>query len=594
MTPTPKLVSTTNEASEDGEPAAPFGDDDEIHPSPALAEDLEGGEEVMEEGVLQRRVSTRVRGQPKKYWVAVPHLEGLAAFEPDPSTLREALAREDKMEWQRAMDKEMESLRKNKTWDLTELPKGRKAISCKWVLRIKRDAKGSVVKYKARLCVRGFTQKYGIDYTETFASVAKMPSLRVVLALAAYNDWELHHMDVTTAFLNADLEEEIYMQQPEGYVEAGKEHLVCKLNKSLYGLKQAPRAWYFKLHAELVRLGFTRLEADHSLYLWLDGEELVLLVVHVDDIVVASNSLEALQEFKEAIMHTFEMTDLGDLSYYLGIKVERDRGSKVIRMSQAHYVMEVLERFGMTECKPTTTPMDTKTRLLPHDGVASAEEVKEYQRVVGSLMYAMVATRPDLGYAVGALCRYMSNPSPSHWCAAKRVLRYLAGTIHHALTYGRGNMELVGYTDADFAAPPTRHSTSGYLFILNGGAVSWASKRQKSVATSTTEAEYMALALGTKEAIWLRRLLGELGMVSYSPTLLLVDNQSCIKLAKNPENHQLTKHIDTQYHFIREEVERQIVRVEFCPTKAMAADFLTKPVARDQHMACSRMSGLPM
>lgn len=247
----------------------------------------------------------------------------------------------------------------------------------------------------------------------------------------------------------------------------------------------------------------------------------------------------------------------------------------------------------MSGCKPVGTPLDTKTRLMPYDGAASLGEIREYQRVVGSLMYAMVATRPDIGFAVGALSRYLANPGPEHWTAAKRVLRYLAGTANKALTFGGGSLELVGYTDADFAPPPTRQSTSGYLFILNGGAVGWASKRQKSVATSTTEAEYMALALGTKEAIWLRRLLGELGVVTRGPTPILVDNQSCIRLAKNPENHQLTKHIDTQFHFIRQEVEKRTVEVEFCPTKSMAADFLTKAVNMEQHKMCTQASGLP-
>lgn len=524
--------------------------------------------------------------------MAVPHLKGLATFVAEPSTYHEALESPDRKHWLEAMEAELESLRKNNTWVLVELPKGRKAISNKWVLRIKRDAAGNILKYKARLCVRGFTQQRGIDYKETFASVAKMASLRVLLALAAFGNWELHHMDVKTAFLNAKLDEEIFMVQPDGAVEAGKEHLVCKLNKALYGLKQAPRAWYFRLHVELLHMGFKRLDADHSLYMWMEDGDILALVIHVDDIVIASNSMEVLKEFKDAMAQTFEMTDLGELSFYLGIKIERDRSKGVIRMSQAHYVAEVLERFGMSECKSVGTPLDTKTRLLPYDGVATPGEVREYQRVVGSLMYAMVATRPDLGYAVGALSRHLANPGPEHWTAAKRVLRYLAGTPTMSLSFGDGTLDLVGYTDADFAPPPTRQSTSGYLFILNGGAISWASKRQKSVATSTTEAEYMALSLGVKEAIWLRRLLGELGFPRDGPVPILVDNQSCIKLAKNPENHQLTKHIDTQYHFIRQEVEKEVVSVEFCSTKRMAADFLTKSVNMDQHNMCSQAAGL--
>jgi hypothetical protein len=382
------------------------------------------------------------------------------------------------------------------------------------------------------------------------------------------------------------------MEQPEGYEEAGKEGMVCKLNKALYGLKQAPRAWYFKLHVELIKMNFQRLEADHSLYMWGEGEEMILLVIHVDDIVIASNDLHAIREFKEAMSQTFDMSDLGELSYYLGIKITRDRAHKSVEMSQTHYIKEVLQRFGMEDCKPVGTPLDVKTRLGPFDGEATAQERRDYQRVVGSLMYIMVGTRPDIAYAVGALSRYLSNPGPEHWTAAKRVLRYLGGTMEKGMKFGGGDSTLVGFTDADFAPPPTRHSTSGYVFLLNGGAVSWASKRQKSVATSTTEAEYMALALGIKEAIWLRRLLGEIGMPQGGATPVFVDNQSCIKLAKNPENHQLTKHIDTQYHFTRQEVERGTIHLEFCPTKGMVADFLTKPVNKEQHVRCAEASGV--
>jgi hypothetical protein len=554
--------------------------------SPQLAEEL-----VDEDAVPMRR-SGRSRRPPSEWWVVDPRTRGLATFAPDPATYSEALGSPDAEQWEQAIAAELESLRKNNTWVLAELPHGRKPVTCKWVLRIKRNPDGTVAKYKARLCARGFTQTKGIDYQETFAPVAKFPSFRVVFALAAALDWELHHMDVKTAFLNGELEEEIYMEQPEGAVEPGKEHLYCKLIKSLYGLKQSPRAWNQKLHQRLREMQFNRLEKDHSLYVWSEDEELVILATHVDDLIIASNSKTALAEFKEAMVQTFEMSDLGPVSFYLGMQVERDRARRELKLSQAHYVAEVLERFGMTECKPISTPMEVKTKLQKHEGQAGLEEVREYQRLVGSLMYLMVGTRPDIAFTVGALSRHLSNPGPEHWVVAKRVLRYLKGTANLCLTYSGGLEELVGYTDADWASDLDRYSTSGYLFILGGGAVSWASKRQKSIALSSTEAEYMALALGAKEAVWLRQLLEELQFPPTGPTLINVDNQSCIKLTKNPELHQQTKHIDIRYHFTRQHVEEGTIKVEFCPTKQMAADFLTKSVCQAVHQNCASVAGL--
>jgi hypothetical protein len=289
----------------------------------------------------------------------------------------------------------------------------------------------------------------------------------------------------------------------------------------------------------------------------------------------------------------FEMADLGEVSFYLGMKVERDRASRTLKLSQEHYTKDILERFGMADAKPVSTPMEVKTKLLKWEKEVAPADRHEYQRLVGSLMYLMLGTRPDIAFAVGALSRHMANPGPQHWTAAKRVLRYLVGTVNLGLKFKGGLQELVGFTDADWASDPVdRYSTSGYVFILGGAAVSWTSKRQKSIATSSTEAEYMALALGTKEAIWLRRLLHELLHPAAGPTLINVDNQSCIKLAKNPELHQLTKHIDIQYHFTRKEVEAGTIKLEYCPTKKMAADFLTKSVPLEQQKTCAGVCGV--
>lgn len=548
------------------------------------------------------RRSAREHRNTGEWWkVGAAQVEhACVAQELDPDTVEEALASEDAPKWQEALDEEFKSLQKNKTWSLMALPAGSHAIGCKWVLKKKYNADGSIARHKARLVAKGFSQTHGIDYNETFAPVAKFTSIRTLLAIAAHEDMEVHQMDVKTAFLNGDIQEDIYMVQPEGFAEPGKERLVCQLKKALYGLKQAPRAWYERINNFLLGVGFNRLDSDYSVYVLRQGDAKTMIAIHVDDLIMISSSVEQLQSVKGMLCQEFEMTDMGPIAYCLGIQIKRDRKNRSISLSQSKYVEDVLKRYGMEQCYPIGTPQDASVTLSKSGASQTEEEVEymqkvPYQQAVGSLMYAMVGTRPDLAVAVGDVCQFMSNPGVAHWNAVNRIFRYLKGTIDTSLTYCGGSLKLMGYSDANWGGDKdTRRSTTGYMFKLGGGAVSWNSKRQPTVALSTTEAEYMALTQCTKEAVWLKRLLCDLHYHQVGPIEILEDNQGCMALAKNPVSHARTKHIDIQHHFIREKVQSGEVELRYCRSAQMPADLLTKALTKEAHFKFMDMMGLKL
>ena len=519
----------------------------------------------------------------------------------EPQTLREALTRADSSQWEQAAQLEYESIIKNDTWTLVDLPPGRRAIGCKWVFKVKYDALGNIERYKARLVAKGYSQTEGIDFNETFAPVAKFNSIRVLLALAAQQDFEVHQMDVKTAFLNGDLEEEIYMQQPEGFISIGQEGKVCKLKRSLYGLKQAGRSWYHKIDTCFSELGLQRTHADNCVYQLRKDGTIIIVAIYVDDLLILANDVTALNNLKLELGKRFDMKDLGEVHFCLGIQVTRNRQERTIRISQAKYIEDVLKRFNMQDSKPIGTPLDASVKLTKDMSPASAQEEEEmknvpYQSAIGSIMYAMLGTRPDISYAVGVVSQFSSAPGRSHWNAVKRILRYLKGTVNYALEYKGTDSTLIGYSDADWGGNlDDRRSTTGYVFSIAGGAVSWSSKKQPTVALSTTEAEYMALTQATKEGIWIRRLLEEIGIGSdllSGPTIIRTDNQGSIALAKNPIYHARTKHIDIRYHFIREKVEDGEVELSFCRTDDMTADVLTKGLSKEKHWRFSEGMGL--
>jgi transposase InsO family protein len=496
-------------------------------------------------------------------------------------------------EWELAIKEEYESLMRNGAWELVEPPPGRNIVTCKWVFKAKRDANGSIVRFKARLVARGFTQAYGVDYLETYAPVTKLTTYRVIFALAALEQWEIHGMDVITAFLLGKLDEDIYMTQPEGFVAKGmKKELVCKLMRSLYGLKQASRVWNLQLHEYLVKIGFERSSADTCLY--VNHQIGVIIAIWVDDLVIAGKDSRNIAKVKKQLAGAFKMKDLGELTHFLGMRVTKTSNGS-ITIDQRTYVWDILARFGMEDSKAVSTPLATGTRLTKSEDNSVNDIQPMYQAMVGSLMYAMLCTRPDIAYAVQQLSQFSSKPTNAHFQAAKRVLRYLQGTQGTSLTYkpsGNTKTAIQGYCDANFAADDDRKSISGYVFMLAGAPISWQAKKQSTIALSTVEAEYTAMTQAVKEAIWLQNLLKDLGMSKYAPKILKCDNQGAISLANNPTHHARTKHVDIQLHFVRDHVERCTIKLIYCPTEDMAADLMTKGLPRDRHGGLMKLMGM--
>jgi len=376
------------------------------------------------------------------------------------------------------------------------------------------------------------------------------------------------------------------MQQPEGFVELDEngEPFVCLLHKSLYGLKQSPRNWNFHLHEWLMEQGWTQSQADAGVYVFNEGE--YVLVLYVDDIIVGGPKLSWINEFKADIQKQFKIKDLGPVSWCLGMEVCRDRLAKTIELTQKKYISDMLQQYNMTDCKPVSTPMALGTMVAASG--ETLEDIKPYQSLVGSLLYAAVATKPDIAQVVGKLARMMSKPEQQHWELAKRVLRYLKGTAELGLRFSGGAVDqanvLYGYSDADWAGDPSsRRSTTGYVFLLNGAAVSWNSKLQPTVALSTAEAEYMAVCATMQEGLFLRQLLDDMGFKQSGMTVIYEDNQGCIALSKNPITSSRSKHIDIKFHFVREQIRNGVFEVLFCPTEDMLADAFTKPMAPERH-----------
>jgi hypothetical protein len=389
--------------------------------------------------------------------------------------------------------------------------------------------------------------------------------------------WKLHQMDVKTSFLNGEIEEEVYIEQPEGFVVHNEKYHVCRLKKALYGLKQAPRAWYEKMDGFLMSLGFNKSAADPNLYYHIDGNECMILVLYVDDLFLTG--LERLiVECKQALTAKFEMKDLVLMHYFLGLEVWQRTDE--IFLSQGKHTMEILKKFSMTECKSMPTPMVMDLKKMS-DTDSGDVDPHLYRQLIGSLMY-LVNTRPDIFYAVNVLSQFMSQPKHTHWIAAKHVLRYLQGTIGYGLRYASNvDLSLQGYTDADWAGSVVdKKSTSGCCFTLGSAMVSWCSRKQISVALSTTEAEYIALSVAVREAVWLHKILTDLFDHEMDLTTIHCDNQSCVNLSKNPVFHDRSKHIEIKYHYIRDMVQRKTVHVQYLSTHEQIADIFTKPLAK--------------
>ena len=511
----------------------------------------------------------------------------------EPTSVDEILSTPEKDCWLEAMEKEMTSLQDNDVWELVEPPQNRKPVGSKWVFKAKTDADGHVERYKARLVAQGFSQKFGTDYDETFSPVARLESVRALIALSVQQGLKLHQVDVTTAFLNGELEEEVYMKQPEGFVVPGKEHLVCKLKKSIYGLKQSPRCWNTALHNQLKKMGFVQTATDPCVYTY-SGGEVVYLGVYVDDIIVAAQSDKKLAEVKKELASRFDIKDLGKLHHFLGMKIVQDEATGSVWIGQPAYTESILKKFGMENAKISPTPVDPSNKLVKATEADEPFDQHIYQSAIGSLLYLSVATRPDISYAVSNVAKFSANPTTRHWNAVKRIMRYLKGTSDLGLVFKpQKNCDCVGYSDADWGGDlDDRKSTSGYVFQIGGGAVSWRSKKQTSVALSTAEAEYVALAFTAQEALWLRHFLTDMIAEPPGPMVIYEDNQSAIAMTKSPQFHGRSKHISIKYHFIRDLLMDGMVEVKYCPSQEMIADMLTKGLSKNVLVKLRAMIGL--
>lgn len=501
-----------------------------------------------------------------------------------PQSFLEARRSAEWPQWQAAMEAELSKMTKYKVWDIIDRKHSTsKPLKAKWVFTRKINGEtGKPDAYKARWVAKGFLQRAGIDYNELYAGVAHKDSVRVFLALVNYLDLECDQVDIKAAFLNGNLEETVFMEPPEGSPISSTQ--VLHLRKSLYGLKQSPRCFNKALDAFLKSQGLTPTSADGCLYTRRRGNNFLMLSVHVDDQLIACNSRQELDEFKKALNTQYECSDSGPVSYFLGFNVHRDRANRKLYISQEHYINAVLERFGMSSSKPasTTLPSNFRPRIATDEEFAEAKH-EEYPAMVGSIMYAATITRPDIAHAAGVLARTVSKWNSDHVRAARHLLRYLRATTELCLTFDAvsGQRLVLGYADADWGGClDTRRSTTGYLFQTFGGTVAWKSRRQQTVANSTAEAEYMASSEAVRQALWLKRLLEDLGHPVNGPLPILNDNNAAINLSKNPIDHNNQKHIDMKIHSCREHVEKKNVSIDYVSSEDNLADPLTKPPGR--------------
>ena len=501
-------------------------------------------------------------------------------LEKEPQTYTEAVSSSEGPLWKEAIKSEVDSILLNHTWELVDLPPGCKPLGSKWIFKKKMKPDGSIDKYKARLVIKGYKQREGLDYFDTYSPVTRINSIRMILAIAALRNLEIHQMDVKTAFLNGDLDEEIYMEQPEGFIVPGKEKKVCKLVKSLYGLKQAPKKWHEKFDNAMITNGFKINECDKCVYTKETENGYVILCLYVDDMLIVGSNNQMVKSTKNMLNSKFDMKDMGLANVILGIKIIRTEDGFVL--SQSHYVDKILEKFNKNDSGYARTPFDNNFHLSKNKGESISQV--EYSRVIGSLMYLMSCTRPDIAYTVSKLSRYTSNPSADHWKAITRVLRYLRYTRNYGLHYTQYPAVLEGYTDASWISDiKGSNSTSGYVFTLAGAAVSWKSSKQTVIARSTMESEFIALDKCGEEAEWLRHFLENIPKWEkpVPPICIYCDSQSAIGRAQSNMYNGKSRHIRRRHNTIRQLLSTGVISIDYVKSKENIADSLTKGLNRE-------------
>lgn len=493
-----------------------------------------------------------------------------------PTTIEEALGHPG---WKQAVTEEMSALVKNNTWSLVTKPEHIIPIGCKWVFTLKYNSDGTLNRYKARLVAKGFTQSYGIDYVETFAPVAKLNTIRIIFSLAVNLDWKLIQLDIKNAFLNGKLKEQVFMDIPPGFESSQTVGKICKLNRSIYGLKQSPRAWFNRFTEVLLLYGFKQAQSDHTLFVYISGTVVIVLIVYVDDIILTGNCHLGINKVKSYLATEFEVKDLGSLRYFLGMEVGRSETGMVI--SQRKYILDLLQETGMLGCKPVSTPLEHGITTKDHSNEAVLSDIHSYQKLVGKLIY-LSHTRPDICFAVSYVNQFMHSPTNFHLQVVMRILRYLKGAPGQGLFFGRHDCrDIKVYTDADWGGSKRdMRSTSGYCTYLWGNLITWRSKKQTVVARSSAEAELRALALGVCEGLWIKRVLKDLQQLDSSLQInAFCDNISAIHMAENPVHHDKTKHVEIDRHFIREKLEDLTLSIQHISSSEQVADILTKSLS---------------
>lgn len=465
----------------------------------------------------------------------------------------------------------------------------------------KYDVNGEIERRKARLVAKGYSQKHRIDYNETYASVVRLESLRMSLSIACHLDLVTWQIDYIAAYLNSFTRENLYMIQPEGYVVLGMEDYVCHVLKTLYGTMQGGYDWWGELDMSFKRLGYTPSAADSCVRSKVVDGKLTLTNTYTDDVFGASSTPEGAAKAKAELASEYEIKDLGDLKMLLGMRINHDREKGTMTLDSTEYAKRVLKRFGYENCKPKYTPLPTGA-VLELSQCPSTDEEREYMKdkpyheLLGCLMWLQVSTRPDLSYTVNVLSRFQANPGKAHWLAALHALQYVKATLHYHIKYTRNSehgIKPYGYVDADYGGDPdTKRSTSGYVFIMAGGPVSWNSKRQATVTLSTTEAEYVGLTRAAQQCKWMFSFMDEINMSQQLPGTLRGDNESAIALTKNTKNHARAKHIAVKEHYIREQVKEGDIEVIHIASEDNIADIFTKPLPRPAHDRFCAMLGL--
>jgi hypothetical protein len=564
-------LDSCDEGDEDG---APLGAVSSLPESPPSEPTLPANPDTS-----RSRPVRKTRGNVPDYLKAYDLSMVAEGCSPDePTSYNEAMQSLEKEYWQNAMQSEYDSLIKNNVWTLVDRPTNENVVKCKWVYKKKLDTSGKPSKFKARLVARGFSQVEGIDYTDTFAPVVRHSTLRILFSIATELELEIDHIDVTTAFLNGELNEKIYMEQPSGFKNCDK---VCLLNKSLYGLKQASRMWNIKIHDFLAQNNFTQSKCEPCIYTKKTKTEFIIIALYVDDFYIFHNN--CIHNFLQLLQANFEVRYLGKLNNCLGINVYRQKG--ITTLDQTEYIKRLLVKYGMSECKPVSTPLPVNCKLEKSNKKCLDDDVYRYRQLLGSLMYLSVCTRPDISYACSQLSMFNTCFDENHWRMAKRVLRYLAGTINYGLCFTKGvTFNLTAYADASWANDLSdRKSYTGFVIQLGSNVINWESRKQRCISLSSCESEYVALGDCCKDICFVRNFLLEIIDKTFN-VVIYNDSQSAQKLLLVKEHsHKRTKHIDLRYHFIKDLVQKGNLNVKYLQTEKMVADVLTKPLCAEKH-----------